>query len=153
MTQEKNNIVVEKIFKVIGEIDRKTVKLDAVKFLDVFMDISLSICHEFGDFKKLDDKEVADVLEFLDQYELPYQLQKKFGLMDKGTSVLESVKQQGTFSAKLFGLKIGSKTSYYKNKNDLVDLLSNSRLRNLKISHIEHNLEEQEIVFVARTED
>ena len=55
MTQEKNNIVVEKIFKVIGEIDRKTVKLDAVKFLDVFMDISLSICHEFGDFKKLDD--------------------------------------------------------------------------------------------------
>ena len=117
------------------------------------MDISLSICHEFGDFKKLDDKEVADVLEFLDQYELPYQLQKKFGLMDKGTSVLETVKQQGTFSAKLFGLKIGSKTSYYKNKNDLVDLLSNSRLRNLKISHIEHNLEEQEIVFVARTED
>lgn len=153
MTQEKNNIVVEKIFKVIGEIDRETVKLDAVKFLDVFMDIELSIAHEFGNFKNLDDKEVADVLEFLDQYELPYQLQKKFGLMDKGTSVLESVKQQGTFSAKLFGLKIGSKTSYYKNKNDLVDLLSNSRLRNLKISHIEHNLEEQEIVFVARTED
>lgn len=149
MTQESKNIISERVLKLLDSIEKEVLHLNARKFLEVLTDIEFSVFNEFGDYEKLEDKDLADVLEFLDCYELPRKLQKKFGLMDKETTVLEVVQLQNTFAAQWYGLKIGNKTSYFKNKQDLVHIL-NGRLRCLKIEKVDFNIENSEMIFVAK---
>lgn len=106
MTQQAQNVLVKRVLDIISTIEKEVIPLDAEMYLEVMTDIMLSICHEFGRIPKdLADEELADVLEFLEHYELPYKLQKKFGLMESGITVLEVAKQQSAFLAKWYGLK------------------------------------------------
>ena len=45
--------------------------------------------------------------------------------------------------------KIGKKISYFKDKNDLLEILS-GRLKNLKIEKIVFNTENSEMIFIAK---
>lgn len=145
MTQETKNIISERILKLLNEIE-KEVYLNANRFLEVLTDIEFSVAHEF---ERIEDEDLADVLEFLDQYELPRKLQKKYGLMESGKTVFEVVQQQSALVAKWYGIKIGKKISYFKDKNDLLEILS-GRLKNLKIEKIVFNTENSEMIFIAK---
>lgn len=87
-----------------------------------------SILNEFGALSEMEEGVLADVYEFIDQYELPYKLQKEFGLVKENVvTIFDKVKRIHE-KYDYYGVRINNNTLLCESMEDLIGILNESRL-------------------------
>ena len=125
--------ICEKAMEVSNQIKDNNPK-NMMKWVDqtntVMNNIRESIFNEFGYLSEMDESVLADIYEFIDQYELPYRLQKEFGLIrSRPGTVIERVTKVNE-KYKYYGFRINRNTLLCESREELIGILNESGLGN-----------------------
>ena len=127
--------------KILNEIERRAARKaiyvdrengipDLLNEVTVKNDILFGLKNEFGDLGLLVENELADIYEFIDRYELPYRLQKEFGLIrSRPGTVIERVTKVNE-KYKYYGFRINHNTLLCESREELIGILNESGLGN-----------------------
>ena len=112
------------------DVDRENGIPDLLNEVTVKNDILFGLKNEFGDLGLLVENELADIYEFIDRYELPYRLQKEFGLIrSRPGTVIERVTKVNE-KYKYYGFRINHNTLLCESREELIGILNESGLGN-----------------------
>ena len=114
--------------------------------LKIKEDIIKSLINEFG---VLSDDALAEIYEFIDQYELPYRLQKEFGLIKSSTekiTVLEAVRKQDAGTAEWWGVEFLERILTFKSKRRLMRYLHSATGM---LEFVDVRTDKNSIIFIA----
>ena len=112
------------------DVDRENGIPDLLNEVTVKNDILFGLKNEFGDLGLLEENELADIYEFIDRYELPYRLQKEFGLIrSRPGTVIERVTKVNE-KYKYYGFRINHNTLLCESREELIGILNESGLGN-----------------------
>lgn len=150
--------ICEKAMEVSNQIKDNNPK-NMMKWVDqtntVMNNIRESIFNEFGYLSEMDESVLADIYEFIDQYELPYRLQKEFGLIrSRPGTVIERVTKVNE-KYKYYGFRINHNTLLCESREELIGILNESGLGNRIYIGTEYDYSENgnKIIFIGMAKE